>query len=337
MKLPRFERAAPRSIAAASRLLAAKAGEAHVLAGGTDLLVALGNRQKRAGLVVDLFGIPSLDRLDYSAAGGLAIGALVSLRRLAADPRVTRGYPALAQAALAMGTVQLQAMGTVAGNLCQDTCCMYFNRSEPVRASLSPCHKLGGELCHVVDGSGDCWATYSGDLAPALLVLGARVMIGDADGERAVPLADLFSRDGRRPHTLRPGQIVTRILVPPAAPRSGSVYLKLRQRQSLDYPLLGVAARVTLGPDDGVCTQAAVALTAVDRAPVVVEEAGRLEGRLASDALMAEVAQAAYRRAQPVKNVCGLAVRYRRHMVKPYVTSALQQAVAMARGTGSRG
>ncbi len=331
MKLPKFDYAEPHSIREACRLLEVGGGEAQALAGGTELIVALKNREKRVPLLVDLGALP-LHRIGYSDAEGLRVGALVSLRHLAAHPTVREKYPILSQAARSVGTVALQAMGTVGGNLCQDTCCMYLDRSAWARQSREPCHKQGGHVCHVARGSQKCWASYAGDLAPALLVLGAKLRIADCHGEQVLPLRELFSADGNRPHTLRPGQLVTEIQVPSPLPSSGGAYLKLRQREALDYPMIGVAAHLVLKGRGAVCKDAALALTAVGRAPVVVEEAGALKGKKLTGALIQKLAQAARQKAHPVKNVCGLPVRYRLDMVEVYVESAVEQARQAAAG-----
>src|SRR5690349_9968818 len=220
MGLPKFDYVAPRSVQEACRALEAGGGAARAIAGGTDLLTALRNRQETANLLVDLAALP-LDGIRYSDEEGLRIGALVSLRHVAADPSVGEKYPVLAQAARAAGSVQLQAMGTIGGNLCQNTCCMYFHRATGPRQSLEPCLKLDGDVCHVVAGSEQCWASYAGDLAPVLLVLGATLVIASPRDEKTMPVRDLFSGDGKRPHTLAPGQLITEIRVPSPAPHSG--------------------------------------------------------------------------------------------------------------------
>ena len=324
MRLAQFELEAPKTLRSACRLLEGQGGAAQIIAGGTDLLTAMKNRLKNPGLLVDLRQIPHLEEIRCSPRQGLRIGAMVTLRRLAADPQVRAKYAVLAQAAAEVGSVQLQAMGTVGGNLCQDTCCMYFNRSPMLRAPLMPCHKVGGNVCHVVSGSMSCWATYCGDLAPALLALGGRLQVASPEGTETIPLADLYSGDGRRPQTLRPGQIVTGIHIPPAGPQAGSAYLKLRLRKTIDYPLLGVAAFI--GLRDGVCRQAGLALTAVDKRPVLVMEAERLVGRGFSPEALEGLAQAAYAQAHPVNNASELPPTYRREMVRVYVRRAVEQA-----------
>ena len=135
-------------------------------------------------------------------------------------------------------------MGTVGGNLCLDTRCIYYNQSEWWRAANRYCLKYGGDLCHVAPKSRVCYATFSGDLAPALAVLDeAEVEVAGAEGSRIVPLDSLHTGDGERYLALEPDEFVVAVRARrPAALRTG--YDKVRVRQSIDYPIAGVAAGV---------------------------------------------------------------------------------------------
>ncbi len=332
MSLPKFEYVEPKSLRQASRLLRERDGQAQVIAGGTDLMQSLKNRLKTPKVLVDLKGIPSLDRIRYSNTRGLEIGAFVTLRHLGNEPAVKRYYPLLVRALLTVGTPQLQAMGTVGGNLCQDNLCLYYNRSPMMRLPLESCLKLGGNVCHAVANSRDCWAVYSGDLAPVLLVLNAKVTIADDSGKRDIALTDLYTGDGKRPHRLFPGQILTRILVPPPTPNSGGAWLKMRLRKAIDYPLLGVACSVRL--EGGACAEMRLALTGIDRAPLLIQETSELRGKPIDDASIAALAEVAFKQARPLNNVSEVSPRYRREMVKVYVRHAVQDAVQQAGGGG---
>ena len=324
MKLPPFEYILPKTMKKACQFLKEHKGRALAIAGGTDLVMALKHRLKSPQALIDLRTIPRLDRIDYATKSGLKIGALITLRHLAEHPAVNEKYPMLAQAALSVGTPQLQAMGTVAGNLCQDNLCLYYNRSPLFRQVDVPCHKLGGKVCHAVPRSKTCWATYSGDLAPALLVLGAKIKIMDPAGERVWPLKKLYSGDGKKPNLLKPGQILTEIQVPSPLTLSRGVYLKLRVRKTIDYPLLGVAAHVTMRNGSEICEDAALAMTGVERQPVMIEEAGRFRGTRIADQDVDGLAEIAYKQAHPLSNVGELTPRYRKEMVKVYVKDAFQ-------------
>ena len=330
MRLPELEIASPSTVADACRYLEAGSDVAQAIAGGTDLMLALKGGQKHPEMIVDLGTVAGLDGLDYSPRSGLEIGALVTLRRLIGDGAVKDHYPVVAQAAGEVGSIQLQGMATVAGNLCQDSCCQYFDRPEEVRRSLPPCHKLGGSICHVVPTSDDCRAPYSGDMAPVLIALGATVTVADREGETVRPLAEIFSDDGARPLALEPGQLVTRIHCPAPARYSGAAYFKLRPRATLDYAVVGVAASLTLDPADMTCTDAAVVMTGVEPSPKVVGDAAELRGKKVTDEGIERVVKAAMKIVHPIKNSTGASPGYRRRMVKVHVGRALRESLRIA-------
>jgi 4-hydroxybenzoyl-CoA reductase subunit beta len=335
MKLPEFEYVQPKSIMKACQLLKEKGDKAQAIAGGTDLMMALKNRLKVPEMLVDLRGLPHLNRISYSDKEGLKVGALVSLRQLAASPVVKEKYPILSRAALDVGTPQLQAMGTIGGNLCQDSLCLYYNRSPMLRQMLEPCHKLGGDVCHAVSRSKICWATYSGDIAPVLLIYQAKVKIVDIKGGKIIPLDKFYSGHGKKPNILKPGQIVTEILVPPPSPSSGGAYLKFRLRKTIDYPLLGVAVNLKMESTGQICKHAKLALTAVERAPILIEEADELRGKKINDKVIEKLAKAAFKHAHPLNNICELTPQYRKDLVKDYVKLAVQEAFQFATKGGT--
>ena len=336
MKLPKFDLVEPGSIQECCKLLSKQRGRAKVIAGGTDLLMALKNRLKSPATLVDIAGISALSRIRYTKKGGLRVGAMVTLRHLAAHAAVRENYPLLAQAALAVGDAQLQAMGTVGGNLCQDTCCLYYSRQPMWRQALDPCYKLGGRVCHAVKGSKNCWATYCGDLAPALLVLGASLNISGPKGDRVMPLNDLFSGNGKKPQKLTTGQLVTEVQVPPPPPRSGGVYLKMRVRKTIDYPLLGVAAGLTLDPKGKTLKKISVAMTGVEKGPVFIGGDEVIARGGSFSEIIDAMAENAHKKARPINNTYGYSPKYRREMVKVYVRSAAQQSIEMAKSRGGK-
>ena len=331
MKLPKFEYLAPQSLAQACQVAQLEGPTARIIAGGTDLMQALKYGLKKPRLLIDISSLPELNSISYSRKKGLTVGALVTLRRLATHPAVRDNYPLLVQAALSMGSAQLQAMGTIGGNLCQDTCCCYYNLPAMSRQALEPCFKLGGGKCHAVKASKICWATYCGDMAPALLALQAELNITDRDGDKPLPLLGLFSGRGENPHNLQPGQLLKEIHVPPPGGASG-VYLKLRMRQSIDYPLLGVAVNIVPDPDRGTMQEVTLALTAVEKSPLLIAAP---PATFASDDLghqIAALAESATKMAHPIANTSGYSPRYRRTMVQVYVTQAISAAMELKKG-----
>jgi 4-hydroxybenzoyl-CoA reductase beta subunit len=324
MQLPSFEHLEPRSLSEALEVLAAHGEEARPIAGGTELLVSMKQSLLAPAYVVNLKEITELDFVVEDAEG-LRIGGLARLATVIRSSAVQEHFPLLAEAASAVAAPPLQEMGTVAGNLCQNTRCFYYNQSRFWRQVRGPCYKTGGDRCHVIEGGNRCFATYQGDLAPALIALGATITLAKKGGERALPLAELYTGKGKRPLALETGEVLTEIRVPASVVGAGGDYQKLRQRGAMDYPLVGVAAAVRKDGSDS-CAWARVALTGVGTGPLVVQEASDLlEGRRVDEALLSQVADAAYELARPVNNV-GSEATYRRKMVRVLTRRALFNA-----------
>ena len=187
----------------------------------------------------------------------------MTLSDLAAHPDMARHYPVVAQAAAHIAGPTHRNMGTVGGNLALDTRCIFYNQSEWWRAANHHCLKTTGEICHVAPKSrGVCFATFSGDLAPALLTLDAEIDIAGPAGRRTMPLADLYigyarqdepvtetRGDGKFFLSLRPGEIITAARAK-NTPGLRSAYDKIRIRRSIEYPVTGVAVALRREGDD---------------------------------------------------------------------------------------
>ena len=209
MTLPKFEYFAPESLDEAQRLLREKGSSAHLLAGGTDLLVKMNHGLLKPKAVIAIKQIKGLDQITYDPQDGLKIGATALLANVASHPDVLKHYPAVAAAAHETANVQIRNMGTVAGNLCN--------------------------------------AAPSADNAPTLLALNARVVISGEEGERQMPLDQFFKGPGQT--ALADGEIVTAILVPPPLPFSGVSYRHISARGKVDISAVCVGAMVVMDRD----------------------------------------------------------------------------------------
>jgi 4-hydroxybenzoyl-CoA reductase subunit beta len=285
--LPSFELIRPRTLAAA---LAARAAhpDSRLLGGGTDLMVNIRRGIVAPPVLIDCNGIGELRGVKADARA-LQIGAAVTLSELAGHPDVVRHYPVVAQAAGHIAGPTHRNMGTVGGNLALDTRCIFYNQSEWWRAANNHCLKTTGDICHVAPKSrGVCFATFSGDLAPALLTLGAEVDIAGPAGKRTIPLETLyigFARqdvpvtetqgDGKYYLSLRPGELVTTVRAK-NTPGLRSAYDKIRIRRSIEYPVAGVA--VALKKDKGRLTDLRIAFTGTNPRPVLLAGTAELCG-----------------------------------------------------------
>ncbi|MDP6483113.1 MAG: xanthine dehydrogenase family protein subunit M [Nitrospinota bacterium] len=327
MTMPAFEYVRPASLEAACAFLETHGSDAMILAGGTDLLVSLKQRVFTPKYVVDLKRLPELGRLAFSEKEGLKIGASTKLLDLSENGAARARYTAVSEAAHSVAAVAQQGMGTVGGNLCLDTRCWYFNQSEMWRGTLGACFKLEGDACFVVKGVTECYANYSGDTAPAFIVLGAEVKIAGPGGVRTAPVDDLFTGDGKVPISLKPGEVLVEVNLPAPAPGTGSAYRKYRLRDRVDFPLAGAAAAVRL--DEGqVCVDAKVALTAVGCAPErspKVEEV--LLGAALTEEVIARAARAARAQARPLKTTV-MPPPHRKKMLELIVRDAIRDAAS---------
>lgn len=305
--MPDFRLHRPASVAEAAALLAAPAG-GKPLGGGTDLLVNLRRGLGEPASLLDLQGIAELAAVTTDA-GGVTIGAAVTLERLAEHPAILDGWPAVAAAAASIAGPGHRAAATVGGNLCQDTRCVYYNQSEWWRAGNGYCLKHRGSVCHVVKKSDRCYAAYAGDFAPVLMVLGAEVEVAGAAGVRRLPVAGLYHEEGRSWLTLAPGEFLTAVRVPAAAPGSAAGYDKIRIRDAIDFPLAGVA--ITLRRDGEIMADIGVAVTGVASAPLLVPGLEALAGQPWSDAAAKVLVQAVRKTCNTVKTTL-TTPRYRR-------------------------
>ncbi|MBI6546292.1 MAG: FAD binding domain-containing protein [Cyanobacteria bacterium NC_groundwater_1444_Ag_S-0.65um_54_12] len=322
LRLPPFNYLRPDSLGEAISLLAEYGDTASLVAGGTDLYPNMKRRQVEPQVLIGLSGIAELSGITGDAATGLTIGSATKLQAVAPQPALKAAAPALAMAASLVATPQLRHMGTIGGNLCLATRCRYYNQSHDWRRAIGFCLKGAGNTCQVAPGSARCWAVCSSDTAPALWSLGAKVRLVGPDGARQIPLAELYQDDGISHLAKAPTEILTAICLPPAAGWR-STYLKLRRRDSFDFPVLGVAVALKL--EDNIVKAGKIVLGAVGSCPREAREAADLLlNRPLADELIAKVAMTAVKIAKPLDNT-DLTSSYRRKMVRQFVARALGQ------------
>lgn len=325
--LPKFDYHEPGSLKEASALLAGSDGLGMIIGGGTDLVPSMRQGLFTPAAVISLQAVSGLDRISWDDEG-LHIGPQVKLHDLERDAEVARLFPIVTEAAHAVAAPHLRRMATVAGNLCLDTRCWYYNQYEDWQACDDPCLRLGGEFCKAVPRARKCFATFSADLAPALVALGARITLISAQGERTIALADFYSGDGAAPHVKEADEIVSGILVPADKAGLRGAYRKFRLRHAIDYPIAGVAVTFHLEEGTGICREPRIVLTGVATAPVVVKQACELlDGKVLDDALIGEAAGIARKVGMPVANTSGTR-EHRRLMIDELTRQAFEAALS---------
>ncbi len=289
------------------------------LAGGTDLMVNLRKRLAEPEHVISLARVSEMEGIAADN-GTLTIGALTTMNQLAADPVVTGRAAALAQAAAVVAGPTIRGMATLGGNLLLDTRCRYYNQSHFWRQANDFCLKKDGTICHVAPGGTFCWAAFSADTPPALLALEAEVELAGPEGARTIPLGELYGPDGRwsvgeTPGGAKPGELLVRVRL--KLPEEGwqGAYEKIRVRESIDFPLAGVAMMVKwAGAESHEIAGLRVALTAVNPRPEPLGGLDKLVGREMTTDLLAELCALANRKGKPMRTTVSDPA-YRRAMV----------------------
>jgi 4-hydroxybenzoyl-CoA reductase subunit beta len=323
LTLPPFEYHAPGTVTEAVALLAAHRGNVKVIAGGTDLVPNMKHRLFTPGHVVGLRGIRGLD-LIKEEAGFIALGAMTTIAELARHPLVLRRLPSLASAAAQIAGPQLREMGTLGGNLCLDTRCVYYNQTYFRRQALGFCLKKDGTVCHVVKSGKKCVAAASNDTAPVLLTLGATVSVAGPRGIRELALSELYVPDGIVNMRLGADELLTEVRVPSPSPRLRAGYQKVRVRASIDYPALTVALAFETDASERL-EKLSLVLSALGARPHSVGGLDALRGRPVDAALVSEVGRMAHKQCHPLTNI-NVDTGWRRQMIPVFVRRAFEQA-----------
>ncbi len=318
-----FEYANASTIPEAVKMLGGQSGESAVLAGGTDLLGLMKDYVENPKRLVNIKGIKELGGIHKTSAG-LRIGAAVTLDELLANAAVRSEYPALASAAQGVASPQIRNVGTVGGDLCQRPRCWYYRTGYGLLAKDKDGKSLvpgGDNRYHAIFGNrGPAYFVSASSFGPPLVALGAKVKLVSASGSRELPIEKFFivpDSDSAREVALQAGEILTEILVPPAAGVRNTTY-EIRQKTALDWPL--ATASVALKMSGGTISEARVVLGHVAPTPWRCEAAEKvLTGKALSPALAEEAGKAAAEGANPLS---GNAYKVR------LVRTAVQRALA---------
>ena len=252
--MPMFELYQPTDIANALDLADKLGADGWKVAGGQDSFDWIKDRAKRTTAVIDLTRIADAGLKGIRETGnGVEIGALTTLSEVEADPVINAQYKLLADAAGRVASPQIRNVGTIGGNVCQDTRCWYY------RGGMD-CYRAGGSTCyadtpegmnreHCLFGADRCVAVTPSDTAPALVALDASMVIRSADGERVVAAEDFFigpDVDIERMTVLEPGEILTAIRIPNTWAGTTFYFEKVADRKTWDFALVNVAAAMRI-------------------------------------------------------------------------------------------
>lgn len=286
-----FDYIAPRSLAEAYSALG-NGRTSLMLAGGTDVIVQLREGRKTCDQLIDVKHIPEMMACTFNSDGSLTIGAAVPLAQLYEDPEIQQRFPAIVDAATIIGGTQIQSRATLGGNLCN--------------------------------------ASPAADSSPALMVLGARLVIGSSSGTRELPVEEFFTGVGR--NALQPGELLVQIRVPAPAPNGGAFYHRFIPRNEMDIAVASAGVSVVLDSARETIVSARVALGAVAPTPIMVPAAAAaVAGKPASAETFKLAGEAASAAASPITDMRG-SVAQRKHLAGVLTVRAFEHAVARARG-----
>ncbi|HIG47602.1 MAG TPA: xanthine dehydrogenase family protein subunit M [candidate division Zixibacteria bacterium] len=255
-----------------------------IIAGGQDSLDWFKDRAKQPKAVIDINGIEELKGIRETT-DGIEIGALTTLTEIESHALIKEKYSVLSDSARRVASPQIRNVGTIGGNISQDARCWYY------RYGLD-CYRAGGNTCyadtpegidreHCLYGSDRCIAVSPSDVAPALVVLDAKVVIVNADGERTVPIEEFHIGPGidiTRMTVLQAGDIVKSIQIPDTWADARFYFEKVADRNTWDFPLVNISSAMKV--DGGKITDIRIAMAGVECVPrrmTVVEEVVRGE------------------------------------------------------------
>jgi 4-hydroxybenzoyl-CoA reductase subunit beta len=326
MTLPAVDVLRPDTVAEAVAQLAAHPG-ARVLAGGTDIVPNLKYGMYDTQHLVALRGLSrELRYVRVEGDGEIRLGAMCTVDELSRDAVVRDKLPALAEACAQIAGPQLRRMGTLGGNLCLDTRCVYINQTYFWRSALGFCLKKDGTACHVVAGGQRCVAAASNDTAPVLLALGASVRTVSPRGERVLPLEQFYLADGVHNTVLAPDELLVEVRVPAASTTLRQAFHKLRTRAAIDFPAMNLA--VALRVEQGTLRSVRLCVSALAARPALVKGLDDLIGKPADQRLAAELGRRAHKQCKPLTNI-GVDPDWRRDVLPVLVRRTTLRALGI--------
>jgi len=264
----RFTYEAPESLGQAANDLMTR-DNITLLAGGTDLIPLIKYGVKKPSCLLDLKRISSLKSVAFRE-NGLFIGSMVTLSEIVRHPLIHQYLPALAESARRVASPQIRNLATLGGNLLQERRCLYFNQSEYWRKNISPCLKLGGEVCHQAPKSKTCRALYYSDTAPVLLAFDAQAEFEERGGLKVIPLREMVHRHVN--NEMERG-LLTGIRIPIPLQGTWGAFMKSSLRAAIDFAAVNVAIRFS--PASGQTEQVPVlkiCVGAIAPEPVMLDE-----------------------------------------------------------------
>lgn len=303
--MPDIELYQPTDEATALALANTLGSDGWLLGGGQDTYGWLKDRNKTPAAMIELTQVDAWKGIKETA-DGVEIGAVTTITEIATNPLIQSRYALLSTAAGRVASPQIRNVGTLGGNLVQDTRCWYYRRG-------LDCYRAGGNICyadspeglnreHALFGSSRCVAVSPSDTAPALVALDATMVVSSVGGQRLIAAQDFFvgpARDITHMTVLNEGEILTAVRIPNTWANAEFYFEKVADRNVWDFALVNVAAAFKVS--GGTIEDARIVCGAVECVPRrldAVEDA--IRGQQRSEQLAEEVASIASVGARPL-------------------------------------
>jgi 4-hydroxybenzoyl-CoA reductase subunit beta len=324
MRLPPFQYLEPGTITEALSMMGMYTDTVKVVAGGTEAIAHLKLRLISPTYVMNIKKIRDMTGI-YENEKEIIIGANTTLKEIADSALIKDKCKAIGEAASQVASPTIAAMGTIGGNILQNTRCMSYDQSEIVLKGFEPCYKRGGKVCLAVKGSKRCFSVYQGDMAPAVIAFDGKCVLEKKGSIRTVPVTDLFTGNGIKPFSIGSDEILTKVIIPKQSEVHGSAFRKLRIRGSVDYALASAAALITVTADKKIST-GRIVIGAAGPAPRIVDGATELlQGKLPQETDVEAMAEMAFALSEGMDNLT-MPGAYRRKMVGVFTKRAIQGA-----------
>ena len=232
----------PETIQETLEMVKTSKGDFKYLAGGTDVITNQYQEIEVPGHLIDITKIDSLKKIKKEGKH-LRIGALCVLDDIQRSGEISSEFPALIEAANAVGSPLIRKTATIGGNILCENRCIFYNQAEWWRQSIGSCLKDNGETCIATGGRKNCYSEMVSDTAPVLISMDAKIELIDLDGLHTVNLEDIYTGDGVNPRNIGKTALLTAILLP-TNQNYKTIFKKLKLRESLDFTSLTTAVTV---------------------------------------------------------------------------------------------
>jgi carbon-monoxide dehydrogenase medium subunit len=288
MILPQFQYVSPKTTDELTTFLSQYRKKAKILCGGTDLLVAMKDKQIKPEYIIDISGLNSLQGITYENGKGLVIGAATKLKDIEQAPVIKEKYYALHQGAAAVGSPQVRAMGTIGGN--------------------------------------SCTASPAADTPPSLIVFGARINLMSQRGRRQILLEE-FLLDNRVT-ALEEDEFLESFVLEEPWRNSASCYLDMGLRQAMEIDMVNLAVNLALDPGSRKVKDVRIVMGAVAPTPLRARQTeALLKGHILDEALFNKAAEICASESRPIDDFRAMAT-YRKEIVKVLCRRALKQVLS---------